>query len=154
MKFRTTNFEILSQEGKTILALIFVSWISLSGLFAQNKTLIVQISNIKDDVGQIAVALYNSEKEFMKTRYQGKVTKAIKGEVEVIFENLPAGSYGLSVMHDSNENGKLDSNFFGVPKEGFGFSNNAMGSLGPPGFEKARVDFSSSKTISIALKYL
>jgi uncharacterized protein (DUF2141 family) len=154
MKFRTTNFEILSQEGKTILALIFVSWISLSGLFAQNKTLIVQISNIKDDVGQIAVALYNSEKEFMKTRYQGKVTKAIKGEVEVIFENLPAGSYGLSVMLDSNENGKLDSNFFGVPKEGFGFSNNAMGSLGPPGFEKVRVDFSSSKTISIALKYL
>jgi uncharacterized protein (DUF2141 family) len=57
-------------------------------------------------------------------------------------------------MHDSNENGKLDSNFFGVPKEGFGFSNDAMGSCGPPSFAKARVNLSADKMISIILKYM
>ncbi len=139
---------------KPLITLLFIICLSMSTLLAQNLTLTVQIVNIKDNVGQIAVAIYNSEKEFMKTRYQGKITKAIKGEVEVIFENLPAGSYGLSVMHDSNENGKLDSNFFGMPKEGFGFSNNAMGSFGPPGFDKAKVDLLSNKKISISLKYL
>ncbi|MCX8491449.1 MAG: DUF2141 domain-containing protein [Cyclobacteriaceae bacterium] len=125
-----------------------------NNLFAQSYALTVHILNIKDDSGQIAIAVYNSDKSFMKTRYQGKVTKANKGEVEVIFENLPVGFYSLSVMHDSNENGKLDSNFFGVPKEGFGFSNNAIGSLGPPHFEKARIDLPSDKKISITLKYM
>ncbi len=139
---------------KTSIILIVATSLYASGLMAQTQSLTVLVTNIKDEVGQIAVAIYNSEKEFMKTRYQGKITKAIKGEVEVIFENLPSGSYGLSVMHDSNENGKLDSNFFGMPKEGFGFSNNAMGSFGPPGFDKAKVDLLSSKKISISLKYL
>jgi uncharacterized protein (DUF2141 family) len=41
-----------------------------------------------------------------------------------------------------------------MPKEGFGFSNNAMGSFGPPGFDKAKVDVQTSQKISIALKYL
>ena len=118
------------------------------------QTLTVQITNIKNDEGQIAVALYNSEKDFMKTRYQGKTTKSVKGEVEVVFENIPSGSYSLSIMHDANMNEKLDSNFFGIPKEGFGFSNNAMGTFGPPSFEKAKVEVSSPKTILIALRYM
>jgi uncharacterized protein (DUF2141 family) len=121
---------------------------------AQQQTLTVQITNIKNDEGQIAVALYNSEKDFMKTRYQGKTTKSVKGEVEIVFNNIPSGSYSLSVMHDANVNEKLDSNFFGIPKEGFGFSNNAMGTFGPPSFEKAKVEVSTPKTISIALRYM
>jgi uncharacterized protein (DUF2141 family) len=118
------------------------------------QTLTVQIINIKNDEGQIAVALYNSEKDFMKTRYQGKTTKSVKGEVEVVFENIPTGSYSLSIMHDANMNEKLDSNLFGIPKEGFGFSNNAMGTFGPPSFEKAKVEVSSPKSISIAMRYM
>jgi uncharacterized protein (DUF2141 family) len=122
------------------------------GTLAQ-QTLTVQIANIKNDEGQIAVALYNSEKDFMKTRYQGKTLKAAKGEVEIIFENIPAGSYSLSVMHDANQNEKLDSNLFGIPKEGFGFSNNAMGTFGPPSFEKAKVEVRSNKSVSISMRY-
>jgi uncharacterized protein (DUF2141 family) len=123
-------------------------------VMAQQQTLTVQITNIKNDEGQIAVALYNSAKDFMKTRYQGKTTKAAKGEVEIVFENIPSGSYSLSVMHDANVNEKLDSNLFGIPKEGFGFSNNAMGTFGPPSFEKAKVEVSSTKSISIAMRYM
>ncbi|MFM9837629.1 MAG: DUF2141 domain-containing protein [Cyclobacteriaceae bacterium] len=118
------------------------------------QTLTIKITNIKNDEGQIAVALYNSEKDFMKTRYQSKITKSVKGEVEIVFENIPSGSYSLSVMHDANVNKKLDSNLFGIPKEGFGFSNNAMGTFGPPSFEKAKVEVSSPKSISIAMRYM
>jgi uncharacterized protein (DUF2141 family) len=117
------------------------------------QTLTVQITNVKNDKGQIAVALYNSEKDFMKVRYQGKVTKALKGAVEVTFENIPSGYYGLSVIHDANENNKLDTNMLGIPKEGFGFSNNVMGTFGPPSFEKAKVEVSSNKNVNISIKY-
>jgi uncharacterized protein (DUF2141 family) len=117
------------------------------------QTLTVQVANVKSDKGQIAVALYNSEKDFMKTRYQGKVTKAIKGAVEIVFENIPTGYYGLSIMHDANGNDKLDTNMLGIPKEGFGFSNNVMGTFGPPSFEKAKVEVNSNKKVSISMKY-
>ncbi len=122
-------------------------------LLAQGQNLTVQITNVKNDKGQIAVALYNSEKDFMKTMYKGKTTKAVKGQVEVVFENIPVGFYGLSIMHDANENGKMDSNLIGIPKEGFAFSNNAMGTFGPPSFEKAKVEVNSNKSVSISMRY-
>jgi uncharacterized protein (DUF2141 family) len=134
------------------IALLVIFYFFLEKLFAQ-QTLTVQITKVKSDKGQIAVALYNSEKDFMKVRYQGKVTKALKGTVEIVFDNIPVGYYGLSVIHDANENLKLDTNILGIPKEGFGFSNNAMGTFGPPSFEKAKVEVNTNKSASISMKY-
>jgi uncharacterized protein (DUF2141 family) len=99
----------------------------------------VVISNIKTEKGLIRIALFNDEKSFLKVPFEGRSVKADKREVVVVFENLPEGEYALSVFHDENENGELDKNFFGLPKEGFAFGNNAMGSFGPPSFEKAKV---------------
>ena len=124
------------------------------GNIASENILTVKITNIKTSEGEIAVALYNAEKKFMKSSYKTKTGKAVAGTVEIIFENIPQGQYALSVMHDENENEKLDTNLFGIPKEGFGFSNNAMGKFGPPSFEKAKIEITSSKEISIKLKYL
>lgn len=134
------------------IAVLVLFYFFFGKLLAQ-QTLTVQITNVKNDKGQIAVALYNSEKDFMKTRYQGKVTKAIKGAVEIVFEKIPTGYYGLSIMHDANGNDKLDTNIIGIPKEGFGFSNNVMGTFGPPSFEKAKVEVNSNKKVSISMKY-
>ena len=50
--------------------------------------------------------------------------KAVNGELVYRFEDLPPGTYAVQVMHDENDNGKLDSNFLGIPSEGYGFSNN------------------------------
>ena len=89
----------------------------------------------------------------VKTRWQSKGSKAKVGEVELVFEKVPPGTYAISVFHDANENGKLDSNFAGIPKEGFGFSNNAMGMFGPPSFGEAKFAFEGEKKIEITLKY-
>ncbi len=53
----------------------------------------------------------------------GKVTPTAKS-VTYIFRDVKPGTYGLSVIHDENDNGKFDTNFLGMPKEGWGFSNN------------------------------
>jgi uncharacterized protein (DUF2141 family) len=55
---------------------------------------------------------------------------------KVIIEDLPVGSYAISIFHDLNENEKLDTNFVGFPKEPFAFSA-PMGKFGPPKFEQA-----------------
>ncbi len=121
---------------------------------AYAQTLTITIGNIKNDAGQISLAVYNTEKEYMKKPFVVKSTKAVKGTVEINIEGLAAGTYAITIMHDANDNKKLDSNLIGMPKEGFGFSNNAMGSFGPPSFEKAKFEFANSSRISIDLKYL
>ncbi|MCE2998185.1 MAG: DUF2141 domain-containing protein [Cyclobacteriaceae bacterium] len=142
------------KDMKKIFApLLIAALISLAGQ-AQTQTLTIQVTNVKDAEGHVRIAIYNSDKDFMKKWFMVKSAKAAKGTVEVVIDNLPAGTYGISVMHDANSNEKMDSNMIGMPKEGFGFSNNAKGTFGPPSYEKTKIDFSTSKQISIAMTYL
>ncbi|MEJ0054323.1 MAG: DUF2141 domain-containing protein [Bacteroidota bacterium] len=133
--------------------ILLLSVLATGNLVAQNSLTVV-VRNVKDAQGQVRVALFNNEKDFMKLRLDGKITEAQKGEVRIVFENVPQGEYAISVMHDENQNDKLDSNLVGIPKEGFGFSNDVMGMFGPPSFEKARFAFPVSEPVIINLKYL
>ncbi|MEQ8812808.1 MAG: DUF2141 domain-containing protein [Imperialibacter sp.] len=117
-------------------------------------TLTVEIKGIKNVKGDIRVALYDLKENFLTDRlYKGKVEKVNGESVRVQFTNLPFGSYAISVFHDENENGKLDTGLFGIPKEPYGFGNDSMGILGPPDFEEALVDFQAkTATHSISLR--
>ncbi len=126
----------------------------VASAFSQQHSLTVVIRNVKETKGKIAVALFNSENDFTKKGWKGEITTAIAGEVQVTFNDIPNGEYAISVMHDANENNELDSNAFGIPKEGFGFSNDAMGMFGPPSFEKAKFNFSGQSKVTINLKYM
>jgi uncharacterized protein (DUF2141 family) len=119
----------------------------------QNQEVTVVIRNIKTDKGTVRVALYNSGREFMKTAWRLKSAPSKQGEMEFIFEDVPPGDYAMSVMHDSNDNGKLDTNRVGIPKEGFGFSHNAAAPFGPPPFEKARFTMPGENTLTITMMY-
>jgi uncharacterized protein (DUF2141 family) len=107
-------------------------------MFAQER-LQVEVVNIKNNSGSIRVGLFDNEKDFLKKAVLGESVLANGEKVNVVFENIPAGEYAISVIHDENDNEELDVNFLGIPKEGFGFGNDAKGSFGPPSFEKARV---------------
>ncbi len=51
------------------------------------------------------------------------------------FADIEKGTYAIRYYHDENKNGKMDTGSFGIPKEGYGFSNDARGFMGPPDFE-------------------
>ncbi|MEM6841516.1 MAG: DUF2141 domain-containing protein [Bacteroidota bacterium] len=117
-----------------------------------NQNLTIQVTGLASSEGQVRIAVYNSAKEFTKTPFQAKEIK-IDGKqmVEVTF-SLPEGTYAIAAYHDENENGKLDTNLVGIPKENYGFSNNARGSLGPPSFEDASISVGeSAQTTQIEL---
>ena len=68
------------------------------------------------------------------------MTRKAAGTQEMFhFSNLPPGTYAAKVMHDENDNGKLDTNFMGMPIEGYGFSNNPQ-LLRKPTFDEAKFD--------------
>lgn len=121
--------------------------------YAQNRIEVI-VLEVKDTTGLIRVGLFSDAESFLKKPFLGQVVKAAAGKVVVVFENVPHGNYALSTIHDENRNGKLDSNLFGMPKEGFGFSHDAMGSFGPPSFDKAKFTVSSSLTIRLKTRYL
>jgi uncharacterized protein (DUF2141 family) len=114
----------------------------------------VVVKNVKSDVGTVRLAVYSSEDQFMKNEIAGTEVKAVNGQAVAVFKNLGTGTYAISVMHDANDNKELDSNFMGVPKEGFGFSNDAMGMFGPPDFKKASFEHAGKKDVVISLRYM
>ena len=57
--------------------------------------------------------------------------------VVVVFRDLPAGEYAVAAFHDANGDGELNANLVGMPTEGYGFSNDARGFMGPPSFDAA-----------------
>ena len=66
--------------------------------------------------------------------------------------NLPEGTYAIALFIDANENLKIDKNFLGIPKEQYGFSNNAMGKLSGPSFEQAKFQVKGNAVQNIKLK--
>jgi uncharacterized protein (DUF2141 family) len=96
-----------------------------------NKLTVV-VANIPNDEGQIRIQIRNPEDEVVE---QARVP-ARPGEVEHIFEDMPAGRYALRVHHDADGDDEMDTNFVGVPTEGYAFSNNARSRFGPPALEK------------------
>ncbi len=100
----------------------------------------VTVKGLKSKKGQVGFLLFTNKDGFPSdyTKAYKQVLIPITGDqLTYVFTDVPVGKYAVSVMHDENMNKKLDTNFMGIPKEGYGVSNNAVGSLGPPKFEDA-----------------
>ncbi|MEQ8535385.1 MAG: DUF2141 domain-containing protein [Imperialibacter sp.] len=112
--------------------------------------LVVKVTNLGDLKGQVMVGLFDKEDNFLKEPIKGVSAKVTAEGQELIFENLPYGEYAVSVIHDENENGELDT-FLVIPTEPYGFSNNVMGKFGPPSFEQTKISFKNDTSIEIKL---
>jgi uncharacterized protein (DUF2141 family) len=102
--------------------------------FASDLT--VTFAGVRSDKGVISAGLFRESDSWP----YGKAFKEVEipakqGETTYIFKDLAPGRYAISYFHDENGNGKFDKNFVGMPKEGFGFSNDAKATLSAPGFE-------------------
>ncbi len=70
------------------------------------------------------------------------------------FVDIPPGTYALAVVQDEDMNGKLDTDWLGIPTEGYGFSNGAKAMLGPPSFSAARFPYDGGTLdLTISLHY-
>ena len=118
---------------------------------AEEKKLTVEITNVTSEEGQIILAIYNSSENYDKRIAYQEVK--LKPEIDtVIFEtNLPDGEYLVMLVHDINNNGKLDTSFIGMPKEPVGLSN--YDGKGIPGkFKKHKFSVNENTEIIIPLK--
>lgn len=117
--------------------------------------LTVHIDNVPEGGGALMIQVLDSEAAFRDEvpPVASLILPASAPEVMFSTTALPAGSYALRVMHDRNGNEKLDSNLVGMPTEPWGFSNNASGNLGPPGWDDARFELTDSARQTITLNH-
>ena len=132
-----------------------------SGLGSQpapGNAIRVDVDGFHSGKGQAVCALYASADGFAKdgSKARAQIRSAISnGHGICEFAGIPAGDYAVSVFHDENANGKLDTNLLGIPREGVGASNNAAGHFGPPKFEDAAFAFKGGRLdVKITLRYL
>lgn len=143
-------------RGKHLIALT-TSLLLSAPVVASCADLTITIKNVRSAAGMLLVAVYDSDDSFLNlehARAQMK-SKATKGEVVFTVHDLAAGKYAVTAYHDENNNGKLDRNWLHIPTEGYGFSNDARGTAGPPKFTQAAfgLQSDSDKSISLSLQY-
>lgn len=125
---------------------------------SQENVIHVDVIGLHSDRGQVRCALYSSAADFPKkaNKALARATSEISGgRATCEFPGVPFGVYAVSVFHDENSNGKLDTNFVGIPREGVGASNNPKGHFGPPKFSAAAFPHSGGRTnLKISIHYL
>jgi uncharacterized protein (DUF2141 family) len=134
MKYLVTQPTVMAAVMATLLA-------GTSALAAGEANLRVVATNVKTDQGKLYVWVYDKKDDWLSDRYRTQKSVAVAGNrtgdkvtVELL---LPAGEYALSIFQDVNDDGKLERNFIGMPKEPAGLSNNLRPKFGPPKYKDA-----------------
>ena len=120
-------------------------------------TLTVKVTNIQNAKGQIGCSLYASKDGFPSEPDKAKSQMFVKNDGKMAtctFRNVKPGTYAVSVMHDENKDGELETSMVGRPKEWWGVSNDVPAErFGPPKYEKATFKYAgTAKTIKVKLQ--
>jgi uncharacterized protein (DUF2141 family) len=122
-------------------------------------TLRIHVDGLRNSSGVVGSTIFKSPDGWPEDNSKAFLhgpTPIAPGERQAtaVWEHLPPGDYGVAVIHDENSNHKLDRNFIGIPKEGFGFANNPHVGLSAPSFQAALVHVQCPATeITIHLQY-
>lgn len=126
---------------------------------SQSKTysLTVKVEKLQNSKGVVQFALYNKDgsipDEDYKNYYRLEKAKIVNGKSEITFKNLPKGKYAVNILHDENNNSKIDKGLL-LPKEGIGFSNyQSIGLKNRPNFSKASFELNTDKTVEVKVIY-
>lgn len=125
---------------RSLVPILVLAW-AASVAPAADSSLSVRIVGLSGAAGDLRIAVYGDEADFVrKANPIRRETIPLPGDsLDRTFDGLPPGEYAVSVHHDANGNGVVDKNPLGIPTEPYGFSNDARGTLGPPGWREARI---------------
>jgi uncharacterized protein (DUF2141 family) len=112
-------------------------------------TLTIEIHGLNNNNGHVLLELSNAKEAVVA----GRTRNISNNRCIIVIDSLKPGMYSFKFFHDENKNEKLDTNWLGIPKEGFGFSNNPSMNFGPPSFEKTIFELNESVLIKCKPKY-
>lgn len=143
---------------KRILALAVIGTVALAWSFAAAEgrhAIHVRASTFRSAKGSLRCRLYSRPEGFPGKRpYDAERSVAVTGKaMTCVFNDVADGTYAVALFHDENDDGKLETNFLGIPREGVGVSNNKIRSLGPPRWEDAKFAVKGDVDLDVTLHY-
>jgi uncharacterized protein (DUF2141 family) len=114
---------------------------------ASAATVEVHVLKVAAGKGQIRVAVCDRERFLKQCAYTASMP-AREGENVIAVPGVPKGTWAVLAYQDENENGELDRNLIGIPKENYGFSRDAASRFGPPGFDDAAIQVDGELTVA------
>ena len=137
---------------KIILNVLFILLFSID-LHSQTKpSLTIEVTNIATIQGSIKACLVNKEADFLSKCLYAEMVKVGDNSTLIHFNQIEPGNYSVSLYHDKDNNGKLNTGgWFNLPKEPYGFSNNPSTFFGPPKFDKCLIEVKQDRKIVIKL---
>ncbi len=115
-------------------------------------SLTLTIEGVRSPRGKIMAALLKADMTAdVARRVDATMANPTVGTTTIRFEGLAPGEYAIQLFHDENGNGEMDSNLFGIPSEGYAFSNRARGNFGPPKFAQMKFTVSSAPATTAAV---
>jgi uncharacterized protein (DUF2141 family) len=122
------------------------------------SNLTVMVDGLKNKNGQVCASLFAQSTGFPGQKDRATASQCIRSNSLAKgfkFDNLNPGSYAVSLFHDANADGKLNTGLFGIPSEGMGCSRNPQGLTGAPRFQDAVIMvIGPNNTIQVQLNYL
>ncbi|HEX7854534.1 MAG TPA: DUF2141 domain-containing protein [Sphingobium sp.] len=116
-------------------------------------TLTVEVLNVRNAKGHVHVEVC-TQATFMKECPYFAVAPSVKGTTTVSVPGVPVGVYAVQAFLDENSDNKVNRGLFGIPKEGVGFSNDALKGFSAPKWEDAKFSFNGqARTIQLKLRY-
>lgn len=127
-----------------------------AGASAESRyALSVRVSEFRSTKGGLVCRLFAAPEGFpASATYRAQVRSTIPGKsATCAFRDLAPGTYAVALFHDENGNGKLDTNFIGIPSEGVGTSNNKLPLIGPPSWDDAKFRLTRNGSLQVKLRY-
>lgn len=112
------------------------------------SSLVINLSGMQNTNGKVNIAIYNSANTFNDPNQAiNELFLTCTGSnMTITIDSITPGDYAFAIFHDENDNQQLDQNWLNIPTEGFAFSNNAMGSFGPPTWNQSKFSIPNSST--------
>jgi uncharacterized protein (DUF2141 family) len=123
---------------------------------AEAARIIVTVSGLNSATGGVYVGLYATPSKFLNGTQVDAMRKvrAGTGPITVVFDNLPPGTYAVGAYHDKNNNDHLDTDFVGLPTEGYALSNGVRAVMSKPTFQQAAFSVGAEdKPVALHIRY-
>ncbi len=146
-----------SRLARAIVAAFMTCLVSWPSAAADLK---ITVDSLRSDAGNLLICLFSggeSDTKVYPDCEKGRPIRSQKaaisgGKVILTYVGLKDGVYAIAAIHDENANGKLDTNFVGIPTEGIGISNNPR-LTGTPAFDDAKFNVTGNTNVTITAKY-
>lgn len=151
----------MTSRARIVLLAVALAWSSSPHVAraGTTATIVLEVSTFRNMRGYLGCQLYSKSEGFPDNwQSQANLRKrvAVTGATTTCtYPDMPPGTYAAAVIHDENSNGKLDTNFIGVPTEGYGISNNHTHALSRPSWNESKfvVNVDTIVTSHISLRY-